>query len=253
MQLNLLNLLQQLLLPIALGAVVVAGLLVLLAARKPGQQQRRPPATRAPQGAAGTARPQAGAVAAKPPRPPARPAPAPAPAATAPQGAPGPATTVHAAQPAAAAAPEAPAAAQSPGSASAPRPRLADLLLVDDSAVVRAKLRRLFEPAGYSMALAPDGEAARTLLGQGRYGLLLTDLEMPRLDGVGLIRATQADPGCAGMPILAITGHDDLQSQLNQLQAVAGIYRKPWVDDDLLHHVQSLVAPSLLPAETEHA
>jgi len=126
---------------------------------------------------------------------------------------------------------------------------MADLLLVDDSAVVRAKLRRLFEPAGYSLALAPDGEAALTLLSQGSYGLLVTDLEMPRLDGVGLIRATLADPLCAGMPILAITGHDDLQSQLNQLHAVSGIHRKPWVDDDLLDHVKLLVTPSLLPAE----
>ena len=49
------------------------------------------------------------------------------------------------------------------------------------------------------------------------------------------------------MPILAITGHEDLQAQLNQLQAVAGIYRKPWIDDDLLGHVQALVQPSLVP------
>lgn len=123
---------------------------------------------------------------------------------------------------------------------------MADLLLVDDSAVVRAKLRRLFEPEGFSLALAPDGEAALTLLSQGRYGLLVTDLEMPRLDGIGLIRAALADPGCAGMPILAITGHDDLQSQLNQLHAVAGIHHKPWVDEDLLDHVKALVEPSLL-------
>jgi CheY-like chemotaxis protein len=125
-------------------------------------------------------------------------------------------------------------------------PLVADLLLVDDSAVVRAKLRRLFEPAGFRIALARDGAEALALLGAGRYALMLTDLEMPKLDGVGLIRATLALPACASMPILAITGHDDLQSQLNQLNAVAGIYRKPWVDDDLLGHVQALVQPAAL-------
>ena len=120
--------------------------------------------------------------------------------------------------------------------------------------MVRAKLRRLFEPAGYRIALAHDGAEALALLGQGRFALLVTDLEMPRLDGVGLIRATLALPACTGMPILAITGHEDLQSQLNQLQAVAGIYRKPWIDDDLLGHVQTLVQPSALrDLVAEHA
>ena len=130
-------------------------------------------------------------------------------------------------------------------------PLQADLLLVDDSAVVRAKLRRLFEPAGYRLALARDGEEALALLQAGRYGLMVTDLEMPRLDGVALVRAVQQQPGWAGMPVLAITGHDDLQAQLNQLQAVAGIYRKPWNDDDLLGHVQTLVQPSLV--QEQHA
>jgi CheY-like chemotaxis protein len=127
---------------------------------------------------------------------------------------------------------------------------MADLLLVDDSAVVRTRLKRLFEPAGYSVVLANDGEDALALLAQGRYGLLLTDLEMPRLDGVGLIQAAIADPGCAGMPMLAITGHDDLQAQLDRLHAVAGIHRKPWVDDDLLGHVRQLLAPAHQPADT---
>ena len=122
--------------------------------------------------------------------------------------------------------------------------RAADLLLVDDSAVVRAKLRRLFEPAGFTMALARDGVEALALLDQGRYALMVTDLEMPNLDGMGLIRALQAQPAHADMPILAITGHDNLQAQLHQLKAVTGIYRKPWVDDDLLGQVQALVQPS---------
>ena len=113
--------------------------------------------------------------------------------------------------------------------------------------MVRAKLRRLFEPAGYRLALARDGEEALALLRAGRYALMVTDLEMPRLDGVALVRAVQQQPDWAGMPILAITGHDDLQAQLNQLQAVAGIYRKPWIDDDLLGHVQAMVQPSLVP------
>lgn len=122
-----------------------------------------------------------------------------------------------------------------------PAPLAADLLLVDDSAVVRAKLRRLFEPAGYRVALARDGREALQLLEQGRYGLLITDLEMPNLDGLGLISAAQTRPALADMPIMAITGHDDLQDRLNECEAICGIYRKPWIDQDLLGHVQLLL------------
>ena len=227
MPFDILNLLQTLLLPLAIGTVVVTAGLVWLIGRKPASNARPaapPRATGALQAPAQrSALPGAAAATWQPP-----PAIAPLPDI---------------------APPAAPAGAVPPPVAATPpaaRVRKADLLLVDDSAVVRTRLRRLFQPAGYSLALAGDGEAALTLLAEGRYGLLITDLEMPRLDGMGLIRAVKADPVHADMPVLAITGHDDLQAQLNQLQAAAGIYRKPWVDDDLLGHVQALVAPSLL-------
>jgi len=211
MQFDILNILQTLLLPLALGAVVVAALLVWLAGRQPA------------------------------PRPAPRPEPRPAPTAQ---------PARQGAKPPPLANSQAVAADQADTSARAAlRPLRADLLLVDDSAVARAKLRRLFEPAGYRVDAARDGEDALVMLAQGRYALLITDLEMPRLDGVALVRAALADPSCAGMPILAITGHDDLQAQLNQLQAVAGIYRKPWCDEDLLAQVQALATPSLATAE----
>ena len=240
MQLDLLNILQTLLLPLALGTVVVVGLLVLRLRHKPA----RPPAPAAP-----TARKMAaGAGSSTAPTA----TPAATPAAT-PTAEPAADPSANAASHASAAPVAAPLAAvgtrPAPMAAAAPLPLRADLLLVDDSAVVRAKLRRLFEPAGYRVALAHDGEAALALLTEGRYALLITDLEMPKLDGMGLIRAALALPACAGMPILAITGHEDLQAQLNQLGAVAGIYRKPWSDDTLLDHVQALAQPSLHVAE----
>lgn len=131
------------------------------------------------------------------------------------------------------------------------QPLAADLLLVDDSAVARAKLRRLFESAGYQVQLARDGVEALELLQKGRYQLMVTDLEMPRLDGVALISTCQGQAHTAAMPILAITGHDDLQARLNDCQEICGIYRKPWIDEDLASHVALLlVKPPVRPAET---
>lgn len=127
----------------------------------------------------------------------------------------------------------------------AQQPLAADLLLVDDSAVARAKLRRLFESAGYQVQSARDGVEALELLQKGRYQLMVTDLEMPRLDGVALISTCQGQAHTAAMPILAITGHDDLQARLNDCQEICGIYRKPWIDEDLASHVAQLVGQRL--------
>jgi len=138
-----------------------------------------------------------------------------------------------------AAKPSAPPAAVSP-----PQPLLplaADLLLVDDSAVARAKLRQLFEPQGYRVHLARDGVEALALLNKGHYGLMITDLEMPNMDGIALIGAVQRQAHTVNMPILAITGHEDLQARLDECQQICGIYSKPWVDRDLASHVAALV------------
>ncbi len=131
-----------------------------------------------------------------------------------------------------------------PAAASPPQPTLplaADLLLVDDSAVARAKLRKLFEPMGYRVHLARDGVEAMALLDKGRYGLMITDLEMPNMDGVSLIGAIQGKTYTAQMPILAITGHENLQARLDECQHIRGIYLKPWVDATLVSHVAALV------------
>jgi CheY-like chemotaxis protein len=120
-------------------------------------------------------------------------------------------------------------------------PQVAGLLLVDDSAVARAKLRRLFEAAGYPVQLACDGVEALAMLEKGRYALMITDLEMPNMDGVTLINTWLDRPHAERMPILAISGHEGLRAKFNECRNIAGVHRKPWVDDILLSHVATLV------------
>jgi DNA-binding response OmpR family regulator len=117
----------------------------------------------------------------------------------------------------------------------------AALLVVDDSAVARAKLRRLFESAGYTVTVARDGIEALELLGKSRYALMITDLEMPNMDGVELIAAVSGSLDTEDMPILAITGHDDLQAKVHECQSLFGIFKKPWNDRELLRRVETLV------------
>lgn len=114
------------------------------------------------------------------------------------------------------------------------------LLVVDDSAVVRAKLRKLLEGAGYRVVLANDGHEALAALPGDFFSVLITDLEMPNMGGVELIAHVQGSQETEDLPIIAITGHDELQAHVRDCQGLYGIFRKPWNDRELLRRVEAL-------------
>ena len=114
------------------------------------------------------------------------------------------------------------------------------VLLVDDSAVVRAKLGQLFQRAGYAVTLAKDGVEALQQLGGQRFDVMVTDLEMPNKDGFELIADVQGSLDTENMPIIAITGHEDLSARVTQVQGLYGIFKKPWNDRELLKRVETL-------------
>ena len=116
-----------------------------------------------------------------------------------------------------------------------------DLLVVDDSAVARAKLRKLLEGAGYSVVLSNDGTGALEVLATTSFSLLITDLEMPNMNGFELIAAVQGNMDTEDMPIVAITGHDEMQAHVHDCQGLYGIFKKPWNDRELLKRVATLV------------
>lgn len=107
--------------------------------------------------------------------------------------------------------------------------------------MVRAKLRKLLEGAGHTVVLARDGVEALECLGRDRFALLITDLEMPHMNGAELIAAVHARVDLAGLPMLAITGHEAMQSHLQQFARLHGVLRKPWDDAELLQRVQALL------------
>ena len=118
----------------------------------------------------------------------------------------------------------------------------AGVLVIDDSAVARARLRRLFEGAGYRVAAASDGIEGLELLGRERFAVLVTDLEMPRMDGFELIASVQGNLDTEDLPIIAITGHDELQARVHDCRGLYGIFKKPWNDRELLKRVAALAA-----------
>ena len=118
----------------------------------------------------------------------------------------------------------------------------ATVLIVDDSAVARAKLGKLFEGAGYKVTLAKDGVDALEQLGVARFDVMITDLEMPNKNGFELIEAVQGSIDTEDMPVIAITGHDEMQARVHQVQGLYGIFKKPWNDRELLKRVETLAA-----------
>lgn len=134
----------------------------------------------------------------------------------------------------------APAGASASAPASTPVSAAAGLLVVDDSAVARVLMRKLFEAAGHRVDVAADGEEALALLESKRYAVLVTDLEMPKLNGFQLIAAVQASPANDDLPIIAITGHDELSARVHDMKGLYGIFKKPWNDTELLQRVTNL-------------
>jgi two-component system chemotaxis sensor kinase CheA len=99
-----------------------------------------------------------------------------------------------------------------------PRPAEAQnaaVLLVEDSDFFRTQITRYLEEDGYPVLAAPDGEAAWELLLKNleKVRVVVTDIEMPRLDGLGLARRIRADERTTHLPIIALTslaGEDDI-------------------------------------------
>lgn len=137
---------------------------------------------------------------------------------------------------------------QEPLADAAPLDSRPAILVVDDSAVARAKLSKLFEAGGYRVDLAKDGLEAMEKLQNDFFSVLVTDLEMPNMNGLELIAAVQGSMETEDLPIIAITGHDELQARVHDYQGLYGIFKKPWNDRELLKRVETLAVLRKKPA-----
>jgi CheY-like chemotaxis protein len=84
------------------------------------------------------------------------------------------------------------------------------ILVVDDEPDQRFLLRRIFERAGHRVADASDGAAALKAVRESPPDLVVTDVMMPVMDGVELIRRLRSEPATACIPILAASGDSHL-------------------------------------------
>ncbi len=109
------------------------------------------------------------------------------------------------------------------------------VLVVDDSLTVRKVTQRLLAREGYRVLLAKDGLEALELLAQDRPTVVLSDIEMPRMDGFDLVRNIRADQKLSDLPVIMITSriaqkHRDYATELG----VNHYLGKPYGEDELL-------------------
>jgi two-component system, chemotaxis family, sensor kinase CheA len=102
--------------------------------------------------------------------------------------------------------------------------RKAELLVVDDALTVRELQRSILEKAGYSVRTASDGQEALAMLLESPADLVLTDVEMPNLDGFALTEAIRAHDALAGAAVLILTSRAGDEDRRRGLDAGADGY-----------------------------
>ena len=113
------------------------------------------------------------------------------------------------------------------------------VLVVDDSITVRRVTQRLLQREGYRVALAADGLQALERLQDERPTVVLSDIEMPRMDGFDLARNIRSDAALRDLPIIMITSRIAEKHREHAMELGVNHYLgKPYSDEELLSLVQ---------------
>ncbi len=115
------------------------------------------------------------------------------------------------------------------------------VLVVDDDAPNRNALMKMLAKEGYVAEQAEDGALALDVLRKRQFDLILADLRMPKVDGIGLLRVVKATR--ADMPVIMITGHGTIDDAVQSLKLGAfDFIQKPFKRHDLLRTIDKALA-----------
>jgi len=109
------------------------------------------------------------------------------------------------------------------------------IMTVDDSASVRQMVTFTLKQAGYQVVEAVDGKDALSKLNGSSVHMMITDLNMPNLDGIGLIRSVRENSAYKFMPIVMLTTESQAsKKQEGKMAGATGWIVKPFKQDQLL-------------------
>ena len=131
----------------------------------------------------------------------------------------------------------------SPGPAPSDVSKKKRVLLADDSVTTRTLEKSILESAGYEVITAPDGEQAFKLLQERGADIVVSDVEMPRLDGFGLAEAIRKSPRFRELPVVLLTALSSEEDRARGLAAGADAYlvKTAFDQDNLLKTLRQLM------------
>ncbi len=127
--------------------------------------------------------------------------------------------------------------------ASKARKAVKRILVVDDSITVRELERQLLESRGYAVDVAVDGVDGWNAVRQGDYHLVISDVDMPRMDGITLVRSIKQDSRLKSIPVVIVSYKDREEDRMRGLDAGADGYltKSSFQDRTFLDAVADLI------------
>ena len=126
---------------------------------------------------------------------------------------------------------------------SAKTPEQTLVMVADDSKVVRIKTGRLLALHQYRVTFATDGLDAAQQMESSVPDVVITDVEMPGMDGFELTRHVRQNPRTAHIPVIMITAADDRHREDANRAGVSVLLGKPYPEDELIAHIQHAMNP----------
>ncbi|MBW1991607.1 MAG: chemotaxis response regulator CheY [Deltaproteobacteria bacterium] len=116
------------------------------------------------------------------------------------------------------------------------------VLVVDDFATMRKIIRNVLKQIGFeNIAEAEDGAAALQIIGQEKVGLVVTDWNMPNMDGLELLKNIRRNPGSAHLPVLMVTAEGMKDNVLEAVKAgVSNYVVKPFTAEVLQEKIEAI-------------
>lgn len=128
------------------------------------------------------------------------------------------------------------------------------VLIVDDDAMICEVLVELFSSLGYDTVTAEDGELACDFIARKDLALAVVDLNMPRLDGFGLLRHIRQHPRTVDLPVIISTGNDDRASIEEAYRLGASSFvTKPINWAQFVYHAKFVIRNGQIERELRHA
>ena len=120
------------------------------------------------------------------------------------------------------------------------------VLLVEDTPFFRRAIANVLTSGGHEVVLANDGQQALDILNRGDsiFDLIVSDIEMPQLNGFDLARAVRANPKLAGLPMLAISSRADSSHVAKGVAAGFNVYLEKLQSEVLLKSVEEILRTS---------